>query len=111
MVAQQQVESVRAELVALEGEIGGLEGAQQSLHAESEAAHEKLSAGEVKLAETRQRAQFLADEVLREYQIDVATIDWKQQLWHADDEPEGIKPLDLDEEEEAERPESRAESL
>ncbi|HWA88220.1 MAG TPA: chromosome segregation protein SMC [Opitutus sp.] len=111
VVAQQQVESVRTELVALEGEIGGLEGAQQSLHAESEAAHEKLSGEEVKLAETRQRAQFLADEVLREYQEQVSAIDWKQQLWRADDEPEGIKPLDLDEEEEAESPESRAESL
>jgi len=98
VVAQQQVEGVRAELVGLEREIGALEGAQQSLHTQSEAAHEELSAQEVKLAETRQRALFLVEEVAREYQADVAGLDWKQQLWHADDEPEGVKPLDLDEE-------------
>src|SRR5207253_8197967 len=60
----------------------------------------ELSTHEVKLAENRQRAQFLAEEVTREFQIEIATIDWKQELWHADDEPPGMKPLDLDEEDE-----------
>ncbi|ACB77190.1 chromosome segregation protein SMC [Opitutus terrae] len=98
-VAQQQVETVRAELVELERAISGLEGAQISLHTQSEAAHDQLSAHEVKLAETRQRTQFLVEEVTREYQTDIGTLDWKQQLWHADDEPEGVKPIDLDEDE------------
>jgi chromosome segregation protein len=66
---------------------------------ESEAAHDELSAHEVKFAENRQRAQFLAEEVMREFQTDIATVDWKRQLWRSDDEPEGIKPLDLDEDE------------
>ncbi len=100
VISQQQVETVRAELIELEREIGVLEGAQTSLHSQSEAAHDELSTHEVKLAETRQRAQFLAEEVQREYQTDVATLDWKLQLWHADDEPEGVKPLDLDDEDE-----------
>lgn len=103
-VAQQQVEGIRLELVGLEREINALEGAQLSLHTQSESAHDELSAHEVKLAETRQRAQFLAEEVSREYSLDVATLDWKNLLWHADDEPEGVKPLDLDEEDDAEAP-------
>jgi chromosome segregation protein len=104
VVAQQQVESVRAELIELEREISKLEGAQMSLHSESETAHDQLSTHEIKLAETRQRAQFLAEEVTREYQTDVSTIDWKHLLWHADDEPEGVKPLDLDEDDESDQP-------
>ena len=101
-ISQQQVESARKELIDLEREISALEGAQSSLHTQSESAHDQLSAHEIKLAETRQRAQFLAEEVTREYQTDVTTLDWKNLLWHADDEPEGVKPLDLDEEEEGE---------
>ena len=101
-VAQEQVEKVRAELVAVEREISALESAQSAVRDESETAHDELSAHEVKLAETRQRAQFLAEEVTREFQAEVATLDWKNLLWHADDEPPGIKPLDLDDEDEDE---------
>lgn len=98
-VAQQQVEIARNELIVLEREISALEGAQRSLHTQADTAHEQLSVHEVKLAETRQRAQFLAEEVQREYQTEVTSLDWKQLLWHADDEPEGVKPLDLDDDE------------
>jgi chromosome segregation protein len=104
VVAQQQVEKVRVELVDVEREINGLESAQHAVRDESDAAHEELSAHEVKLAENRQRAQFLGEEVTREFQADVAAIDWKHELWHSDDEPEGLKPLDLDEEEESDQP-------
>jgi chromosome segregation protein len=103
-VAQEQVEKVRVELVEVEREITGLESAQHAVREEAESAHDDLSAHEVKLAENRQRAQFLAEEVTREFQIDVTTLDWKQQLWHADDEPEGVKPLDLDDEEDGDQP-------
>ncbi len=98
-VAQGQVEKVRIELVEVERAINGLESAQHAVREESETAHEELSAHEVRLAENRQRGQFLADEVLREFQTAVATVDWRMQLWRSDDEPEGLKPLDLDEEE------------
>jgi chromosome segregation protein len=97
VVAQEQVEKVRVELVDIEREINALESAQHAVRDEAESAHDELSSHEVKLAENRQRAQFLAEEVTREFQTDVAGIDWKHQLWHADDEPEGLKPLDLDE--------------
>jgi chromosome segregation protein len=39
--------------------------------------------------------------VAREFQADIAATHWKEMLWHADDEPPGMKTLDLDEEEEA----------
>jgi chromosome segregation protein len=99
VVAQEQVEKVRIELTEVEREINGLESAQHAVRGQSESAHHELSTHEVKLAENRQRAQFLAEEVTREFQTDIATVDWKHQLWHSDDEPEGIKPLDLDEDE------------
>jgi chromosome segregation protein len=100
-VAQEQVEAIRGELVAIESEIGALESAQARVREEAEAAHEELSAHEVKLAENRQRAQFLAEEVAREFSTEIAGLDWKHLLWHAEDEPEGLKELDLDEEEAA----------
>uniref|UniRef100_UPI0039C95605 chromosome segregation protein SMC n=1 Tax=Horticoccus sp. 23ND18S-11 TaxID=3391832 RepID=UPI0039C95605 len=99
VVAQEQVEKVRFELTDIEREINGLESAQHAVRDESESAHDQLSSHEIKLAENRQRAQFLAEEVTREFQTDVAGVDWKHQLWHSDDEPAGIKPLDLDEDE------------
>ncbi len=100
VVAQEQVEKVRIELTDVERDINGLESAQHAVRDEAESAHDELSVHEVKLAENRQRARCLGEEVTREVQTDVAVIDWKHQLWHADDEPEGIKPLDLDEDEE-----------
>ncbi len=99
-VAQEQVEKIRVELVDVEREIGALEAAQSALRQESDSAHEKLSSHEVRLAETRQRGVFLSEDVTREFQADVASVNWREMLWHADDEPEGLKQLDLDEEEE-----------
>jgi chromosome segregation protein len=97
-VAQEQVEQARIELTNLEREIGQLESAQNSVREESDHAHDTLSSHEIRLAESRQRAQFLAEEVTREFQISVVEIDWRRELWRADDEPEGVKPLDLEEE-------------
>ena len=100
-VAQDGVEAIRKELVAIEAEIGALESAQARVREEAEAAHEELSSQEVKLAEHRQRAQFLAEEVAREFAAEIAGLSWRLLLWHAEDEPEGLKELDLDEEEAA----------
>src|SRR5581483_10746509 len=89
------------ELVGVEQEISAVEQGQAALRTEADAAQSELSRCEVKLAESRSRTEFLAEEAQREFQADLAAIDWKRELWHADDEPEGIKPLDLDEEEDA----------
>ena len=81
----------------MEKEIESLETAQVSERDRAETAHGELSAQEVRLAENRQRAQFLAEEVAREYSVDIAAVNWKILLWRAEDEPEGLTTLDLDE--------------
>lgn len=98
VISQEQVEKLRLELVEVEREINGLEAGQIAVRDQAESAHDELSKHEVKLAESRQRAQFLTEEVTREFQIDINSVDWKQQLWRSEDEPEGVKPLDLDDE-------------
>lgn len=99
-IAQSRVEEARRELAAVEDEIRDFEAGMSSIRAEAEAAQAELGRHEVKVAETRARAQFLAEEMMREFQTDPGTVDWKHLLWHADDEPPGLKDLDLDEEEE-----------
>ncbi len=94
-------------LVEVERAITALETEQAGLRAESDSAHGDLSAQEIRLAQQRQRAIFLADEVTREFQADVATLDWPRLLWRADDEPEGLQALDLDDEEPAAPPRPR----
>ena len=100
-VAQDNVEKIRAELHGIEQEISATESGLAEIRAESETAQAELARHEVRVAEIRARVQFLAEEVTREFQADVAALDWKLLLWHADDEPEGLKALDLDEEEES----------
>ncbi len=96
-VAQESVEKIRVELVEIEKEIDAIEQGQSSLRTEAESAQSELARCEIKLAESRSRSQFIAEEVLREFQAELSSVNWKLALWHADDEPEGIKPLDLDE--------------
>ena len=110
-VAQGQVEEVRVGLVDVERGINALESAQVSVRQESDVSRSQLGTNEIKLAENRQRVLFLVEEVTREFHTNVGEIDWRQQLWHADDEPEGVKVLDLDEDEDdgAESPESTVE--
>ena len=103
-VAQENVEKIRAELSTVEQEISTAEQGLTSIRTEAETSQAELTKHEVKVAETRARVQFLAEEVTREFSADVTTLDWKQLLWHADDEPEGLNALDLDEEEEGAPP-------
>lgn len=98
-VAQENVEKIRGELATVEQEISTVEQGLTSIRAEADSSQADLTKHEVKVAETRARAQFLAEEVTREFAADVAALDWKHLLWHADDEPERLRTLDLDEEE------------
>ncbi|MBI2814744.1 MAG: chromosome segregation protein SMC [Opitutae bacterium] len=100
-VAQENVEKLRAELATVEQAITAVEQGLTSIRSEAESSQAELSRHEVKVAETRARVQFLAEEVTREFTADVATLDWKKLLWHADDEPEGLRDPDLDDEDES----------
>ena len=112
VVAQEQVEKIRLELVDVERDIGGLEAAQHALRSDAEGAQTALAKHDIRLAGDRQRAQFIAEEVTREFQANIAQLDWRHFLWHADGEPEGMMTLDLDEEDEggeaAAKPEGEA---
>ena len=107
-VAQENVEKIRTDLSAIEQQINGVEAGLSSIRTEAEAAMTELSRHEVKAAETKARLQFLTEEITHEFQTDVSTLDWRRLLWHADDEPEGIKDLDLDEEDEGAAPPAAA---
>jgi chromosome segregation protein len=100
-IAQENVEKVRVELSTVEAEITAVEEGLSTIRAEADSSQAELSKHEVKVAETRARVQFLTEEVTREFQADLAAQDWRKLMWHAEDEPEGMKDLDLDEEEEA----------
>ncbi len=99
--AQQEVEAARRELSNVEQEINAVEVGMSTIRSEAELAMSELSRNEVKVAETRARVQFLAEEILHEFQVDVATLDWRRLLWRSEDEPEGLKELDLDDDDEA----------
>ena len=98
VVAQESVERIRGELAALERQIAGIEEEQQGLRLQTDATQEELGRDEIRLAENRSRAQFLAEEVQHEFQADITTTNWKLLLWHAGDDPPDLKPLDLDDE-------------
>ena len=98
-VAQETVEKIRGELVDLERHMAAAEEDQQARRVQTDAAQEELGRAEVKLAESRSRAQFLTEEIQHEFQVELATVDWKQLLWHAEDDPPDLKPLDLDDDE------------
>jgi len=101
-VAQRSVEQLRGELVEIERQIGVIETEQQGVRTETDAAQEALSRTEIKLAEQRSRAQFITEEVQRDFQCDLASVDWKRMLWHSEDDPPDLKALDLDEDDDSE---------
>jgi chromosome segregation protein len=70
------------------------------IRVEAESSQSELARHEVRMAETGARVQFLVEEVTREFQTDVGQQDWRLLMWHSDDEPEGMKELDLDEDDE-----------
>ncbi len=99
VVAQQQVESIRNELADVEREIGGVENSQEGIRTDAEKALADFSRCEVALAQNKSRAQFIEEDVQREFQIRVGQYDWRALLWRSEDDPPDLKELDLDDEE------------
>jgi chromosome segregation protein len=69
-----------------------------------------VSKQQIDLAEKRARVQFLHEEASREHAMDLKVVDWRYELWMAGQPPEGIRPLDLDEESDDASPAKPAES-
>ncbi len=107
VVAQQQVEQIRIELVEVERSISGVEAEQSSLRNASDSAQGELGRCEVRLTEAKSRAQFIEEDIQREFQVRVGQYDWRAILWRSEDEPPDMKQLDLDEDED-EAPETAA---
>lgn len=94
--AGQLAETIAAAAATLESQraaLGGLEARaeelERSLAAERETLREnetKLNALEVRLTEETSQSAFVSEKVSAEYQLDVAEIDWKRNLWIADEE-------------------------
>lgn len=101
IVAQEQVDKIREKLSLVEGDIESVENAQLGLRSASETAQGELGRCEVRLAETNSRAQFIAEDVMREYSQELSGLDWRQLMWRSDDEPPDIKTLDLEDDEES----------
>jgi chromosome segregation protein len=99
VVAQQQVEQIRIELGDVEREIGGVENSQDGIRTDAEKAQADFSRCEVALAQNKSRAQFLEEDVQREFQIRVGQYDWRAILWRSEDDPPDLKMLDLDDDE------------
>ena len=104
VVAQQQVESIRKELADVEREIGGVENSQEGIRTDAEKAVSDFSRCEVALAQNKSRAQFIEEDVQREFQIRVGQYDWRALLWRSEDDPPDLKELDLDDDEEENAP-------
>ncbi len=102
LVAQQQVEQVRGELLEVEQSIGAVENSQDGIRNDAEGAVGELNRCEIALAQNKSRAQFLEEDVQREFQIRVGTYDWRGLLYRADDDPPDLKALDLDDDEDGE---------
>ncbi len=108
--AAQAETALEAERAAQSAREAALEAEEQGLAAGREArrdAETRLRGLEVALAEAASQCGFIAEKVLAEHQIDVASVDWRRQLWLADEpfEPSpGLGELDEDEAEEGAAP-------
>lgn len=108
-----ELETLRLELQIVEAKIEELDSSMngdRNLLRENES---QLSALEIKLTEETSQCTFIAEKISTEYQLDITSIDWKLQLWSADEEFETKVRFDeLEDEESAEndiRPKVRRE--
>lgn len=104
------IEEDRKQLAETESRIESLDGAMGDDRLTLRDNETRLQGFEVKLAEETSRCRFIADKVQGEYQLDVTLLDWKRQLWIADEPFETkVKLDDLEDEEESAKPRVRHE--
>jgi len=102
-LAAAAAESLEAGRAAQSAREAAVDAEEQALAGERERRREaegRLSSLSVALAEVTSQCGFIAEKVLAEHQLDVATVDWRRQLWLADEpfEPSaGLGELEDDE--------------
>lgn len=105
---QENVEAARTSFASLDEAITKIEKELAQLRGTADGKIGELNKIEIQLAEQRSKLGYLQEETDREYQVQLSEIDWQAMLWHADDEPEGGHPLDLEEDEDSvEKPERK----
>lgn len=108
-----ELETLRNELQSVETKIEELDNAMTGDRNALRENETQLSALEVKLTEESSKCSFISEKISTEYQLDITAIDWKQQLWRADEEFESKVRFDeLEDDEGAEneiRPKVRRE--
>lgn len=108
--AAASIEEDRRALAETESRIETLDGSMGDDRMTLRENETRLKGLEVKLAEETSQCQFIAEKVRGEYQLDAAMIDWRRQLWNADEEFETkVKLDDLEDEDDAGKPRIRRE--
>jgi chromosome segregation protein len=92
--ATASLETDRQAVLTLEKNIGELEDGLAGERDGQRRLQADLHAHEVRLAEERSQAAFLDDKVRGEHQLDIRAVDWKLELWHADEQFETRIRLD-----------------
>lgn len=93
-VASDALEKDRQELKAIDTVIREIDDGLSDRRTESRAADQELTKLEIRLAEERSQRGFLQSVAQDEYQIDLADVDWKAELWEGNVEFE--KRVNLD---------------
>ncbi len=92
------LEETRRSMATAEKEINDIEESMASLREEIHTLETDLNRLDIRLAQQRSELNFLLEEVRREYDIDLDSVDWRRELWLAGEAlPERIR-VDIEEE-------------
>ena len=97
-ITMDTLEETRGSMEATEKDINDIEESMASLREESHTVETDLNRLDIKLAQQRSELNFLLEEVRREYDLDLDSVDWRRELWLAGEAlPERIR-VDIEEE-------------
>ncbi len=94
--AKETLEKNRLRFFAAENEIKAEEEALGLQREEHRGVETVLNRHEVRLARENSQISFLLDEIHREYQVELPSVDWKNELWQAGELSRQRVKLDLD---------------
>jgi len=96
--AQVSVNQTRQQLNVVEEEINKIESGLSGIRKELHDLESSLNKEEVKLAEKRSSMRYLAEEIFREYDLELEHINWRRELFMANQKIVEKLALDLEEE-------------
>lgn len=93
-IAQTTLKGYRKNLIAAENAIRSLEESLSSEQEEVRLVDAEFNQHEVQLTKERSELSFLVEEVLREYQVELESVDWEKEMWLAGDRLQDRVKLD-----------------